>query len=257
MEFIRVPGGTFLMGSTMDELEQTERQWQARLLQPSYRSVFRSWLMKEYPAHPVRVDAFRMARFPVRNDEYQEFLSATGSARAPELPESLERGLPGNHPVWGVRLSEAQAFLGWCSSRDRLPWRLPTEAEWEWASGGPKGLRYPFGDEFDASRCNTAESASGTSCPVDAHPDGASFWGIEDLAGNVEEWTGSVYMPYPGGEVVEDDLLRILGPKYPVLRGGSFALGGDLARTRRRHGPHPGVPFRVTGFRMVVSEDSI
>ncbi|MEO7494855.1 MAG: SUMF1/EgtB/PvdO family nonheme iron enzyme [Massilia sp.] len=255
MELIDVPGATFMMGSTMSELDHTERQWRDRLIEPHYRPLFRSWLMKEYPAHPASIAPFRMGRYPVRNDQYREFIEANRGESAAREPESLRRGLPDDHPVWGVSLSQAQAFIAWRRRRDALPWRLPSEAEWEWAAGGPRGLRYPYGDEFDAARCNTAESALGISCPVDAHPDGASPWGIEALAGNVEEWTASVYLPYPGGELVDDDLMRELGPRYPVLRGGSFALGGDLARTRRRHGPHPGPRFRVTGFRMVVSAD--
>jgi len=90
---------------------------------------------------------------------------------------------------------------------------------------------------------------------VGAHPRGASCWGVEDLAGNVEEWTASAYAPYPGGTAVDDDLQQLLGPRYTVLRGGSFALGGDLARSRRRHGPHPGAPFRITGFRLAIDKD--
>ena len=71
------------------------------------------------------------------------------------------------------------------------------------------------------------------------------------MAGNVEEWTDSRYEAYPGGTVIDDDLLQILGQGYPVLRGGSFELGGDLTRSARRHGPHPGAKFRITGFRLV------
>ena len=83
-------------------------------------------------------------------------------------------------------------------------------------------------------------------------PDGASPWGVLDLGGNVEEWTADIYAPYPGGQRIDDDLAQLHGDGYPVLRGGSFALGGDLARTRRRHGPYVGDRFAVTGFRLVV-----
>lgn len=252
MELIDVPEGVFQMGSMLDEVDRTEREWGGRLLDPAYRPVFRSWIMKEYPAHPVRVDGFRMMRFPVSNDDYRAFLDA-GMPRP--VPESLAAGLPGDHPVWGVRLDDVHAFIDWRSRRDGWRWRLPTEAEWEWAAAGPEGRRYPYGDEFDPALCNTVESGIGSSSPVGAHPGGASHWGIEDLAGNVEEWTAGVFRPYPGGAPVDDDLMRILGPGYAVLRGGSFALGGDLARTRRRHGPHPGAPFRVTGFRMVLDKE--
>jgi len=256
MELIDVPGATFMMGSSMGEVDRTEREWRDSLLDPAYRPVFRRWLMKEYPAHPVHVAAFRMARFPVRNDEYRQFLDASGP-EAPKrpIPESLARRLPDDHPVWGVGLAEAQAFIAWRAARDGLPWRLPTEAEWEWAAAGPQGRRYPFGDDFDPARCNTAESGRATSSAVGAHPGGASCWGIEDLAGNVEEWTASAFQPYPGSAPVDDDLMRILGPGYAVLRGGSFELGGDLARTRRRHGPHPGAPFRITGFRLALDKE--
>ena len=59
---------------------------------------------------------------------------------------------------------------------------------------------------------------------------------------------------HAGGPFITDDLSRSLGPNYRVLRGGSFALGGDLARGARRHGPHPGAPFRYRGFRLVMSQ---
>jgi formylglycine-generating enzyme required for sulfatase activity len=130
---------------------------------------------------------------------------------------------------------------------------LPTEAEWECAARGPSRSEYPFGDEFDPGKCNTIEAAIGGTTPVDRYPDGASAYGVFDLAGNVEEWTSSFNIPYPGGETVDDDLSRHLGPRYRVLRGGSFALGGDLGRCARRHGPHPGSPFRFRGFRVVVT----
>lgn len=257
MDLVAIPEATFEMGSTEEELLKTEGEWSGRLIDPSYRSVFRDWLRKEHPSHQVHLKAFRMGRFPVRNDEYREFLQAPTANGNIACPESLQLGLPNDHPVWGVGIAEAQAFVVWRRARDRVPWRLPTEAEWEWAASGPNGSRYPFGDYFDPELCNTVESSRGVSCPVDAHPAGASYWGVEDLAGNVEEWTASVYSPYPGGEIIHDDLMQILGPGYPILRGGSFALGGDLARTRRRHGPHPGAPFRITGFRLVVNEDCI
>jgi formylglycine-generating enzyme required for sulfatase activity len=88
---------------------------------------------------------------------------------------------------------------------------------------------------------------------VDRYPQGASAYGVFDLAGNVEEWTTSFYTPYPGGEFVADDISAQVGRQYRVLRGGSFALGGDLARCARRHGPHPQPAFRFRGFRVVVT----
>lgn len=231
------------MGSSWADVDSCVDRWSAHLLSPEYRAVFRSWLSKEVPAHPVHIGPLIAWRFPVRNDQYREFLVANGGL----LPESIATGLPEDHPVWGTSLEQAQAFARWAGEN----WRLPTEAEWEWLAAGPERRFYPYGDEFDCLRCNTYERGLGTTTSVDAHPDGASWCGAMDLAGNVEEWTASRYTPYPGGEPVEDDLMRLLGPGYPILRGGSFELGGDLTRCARRHGPHPGHRFRVTGFRLV------
>jgi formylglycine-generating enzyme required for sulfatase activity len=91
---------------------------------------------------------------------------------------------------------------------------------------------------------------------VERYPNGASEFGIFDLAGNVEEWTADLYAPYPGGVFIHDDLSRCNGSLYRVLRGGSFARGGDLARCARRHGPFPAAVFRYRGFRIAVDEQA-
>jgi formylglycine-generating enzyme required for sulfatase activity len=71
------------------------------------------------------------------------------------------------------------------------------------------------------------------------------------MAGNVEEWTSTDYHPYPNGSFVADDLAYGSRDGYKILRGGSFARSGDLARCARRHGPHPDPVFRYRGFRLV------
>jgi formylglycine-generating enzyme required for sulfatase activity len=244
---VTVPGGTLAMGSTLDEVERCIGEWAGRLIDPSYEPVFRSWIMKEHPRHSVDVGAVTAWKHPVTNLEFREWIEHTGR----KAPESLAAYLPDDHPVWGVTLDDARDFAAWRSARDGRAWRLPTEAEWEWMAAGPSGRRYPFGDDFVSALCNTVERGLGTTTPVDAHPGGASWCGVLDLGGNVEEWTSSRYAPYPGGALVEDDLSRRLGSDYPIVRGGSFALGGDLARSARRHGPLPGHRFRVIGFRLV------
>jgi toxoflavin biosynthesis protein ToxD len=156
-----------------------------------------------------------------------------------------------NHPVAGVRVADADAYAVWLSRRTGHHWRLPTEAEWEFAAAGPAGLDYPWGDDFDPARANTRETGIHTTTPVGCFPSGRSVYGAYDMAGNVEEYVSDVYRPYPGGEVVEDDLLAAVGP-YRITRGGSFARYGDLARTRRRHGAFPSVLYPV-GFRLATS----
>lgn len=247
-KLVYVPDGTFEMGSDMAEINYTENEWSNKLINEEYQPVFRSWLLKEYPAHSIKVGAFFMMMYPVTNLQFREYLSLSNET---QIPESITKGLPDNHPVWGVSLKGTERYIQWLSKRSDNSWRLPTEAEWEWAARGKTDCRYPFGEEFDSAQCNTLESNNNTSTPVDKFKDSLSPFGLCDLAGNVEEWTSTSYSAYPGGEIIKDDLWKILGAGYPVLRGGSFELRGDLARTRRRHGPHPGHEFRVTGFRLV------
>jgi formylglycine-generating enzyme required for sulfatase activity len=249
--FVSIPTGTFEMGTSLEEIEACVAVWAQRLVDPAYdEASFRQWLLKELPKHPVQVAAFRLGRFPVTNGEYRDFVQATGR----RATESILSGEPGNHPVWGVSPEEAQTYAAWLSARLGIRCRLPTEAEWEYAARGPSGREYPFGDSFDPACCNTIESGIGRTTPVDCYSNGVSELGVFDLAGNVEEWTADVYAPYPGGVFIHDDLSRSNGPRYRVLRGGSCARGGDLARCARRHGPFPGPEFRYRGFRIAVDE---
>jgi formylglycine-generating enzyme required for sulfatase activity len=196
------------------------------------------------------LDAFRLARFPVTNIEYRDFLLDTGH---PELPSSWAfRQFPqshANHPVYTVTAAAADAYVHWLARRTGRRFRLPTEAEWEWAAGGPQGLEFPWGDTFDADKANTAETGLFDTSPVGAFLGGESAFGIADLAGNVEEYVSGNYGPYPGGHPVADHLAQIHG-EYRVARGGSFARFRDLARTRRRHGHNPRSATYAMGFRV-------
>ncbi|MDT7808080.1 MAG: toxoflavin biosynthesis protein ToxD [Acidobacteriota bacterium] len=253
MELIDLPGATLRMGSNADEVHSCVRYWGARLVDAAYNTdEFQRWILKEFPKHPVKISPFAIGRFPVTNREYSRFLSETMGL----APESIKCGEPDDHPVWGISFEEALEYAAWFGNRAGLTCRLPTEAEWEYAARGPSGRDYPFGTAFDPERCNTFESGVGRTTPVNQYPAGASEFGICDMAGNVEEWTMDLYAPYPGGVFICDDLSEVWGGRYRILRGGSFARGGDLARCARRHGPFPSPVFRYTGFRIVAAPAS-
>lgn len=250
---VEIPAGRVLLGSTPGEVDRCVEMWSDRLVDPGYADSFRHWIEKETPAHTVTVEPFRLARFPVTNAQFRPFADDTG-ARAESLDAAGDAS-SADHPVWGLDRATALSYIDWLRSRqphDDL--RLPSEAEWEWAARGPERLEYPFGNDFDPARCNTIEGGPGTTTPVGTYPGGVSPFGVWDMAGNVEEYTADDYAPYPGGSLTVDDLYRDLGPNYPILRGGSCALGGDLARGARRHGPYRGGPaFGFTGFRLAAS----
>src|SRR4030095_10346760 len=103
----------------------------------------------ERPAHLVRVSAFKLGRFPVTNQQYAVFLAEAG-AQPPRFWSDARFNQSGQ-PVVGVSWFEAEAYCRWLSARAGTGFRLPTEAEREWASlGGVEGARYPWGEEEPA-----------------------------------------------------------------------------------------------------------
>ena len=94
-----------------------------------------------------------------------------------------------NHPVQGVRWSDALAYCEWLREETGRPYSLPSEAQWEKAARGTDGRSYPWGDEWEADRCN---HQSDETTAVDAFPAQSSY-GCFDLVGNIREWTRTIW----------------------------------------------------------------
>nr|WP_042186611.1 SUMF1/EgtB/PvdO family nonheme iron enzyme [Kibdelosporangium sp. MJ126-NF4]CEL17405.1 Serine/threonine kinase [Kibdelosporangium sp. MJ126-NF4]CTQ91367.1 Serine/threonine kinase [Kibdelosporangium sp. MJ126-NF4] len=242
-EMLDIPGGMIPIGLPVSAVDAVVREWEQQ-------GVQRDWIVKECPRHTVEIRPFRMMRHPVTNYEYFRFMRDT--ERWP-TPTSWQFGAypheRANHPVWTVTERDADSYATWLSERTARSFRLPTEAEWEYAAAGPVPREYPWGDAFDEHATNTVEAGPLSTTPVGIYPMGRSPFGVDDMAGNVEEFVADDYAPYPGGESVEDDLTTGR-PRYRVTRGGSFSRFGDLARCRRRHGQYPRFMYAV-GFRLV------
>jgi len=172
------------------------------------------------PAHNVYVVAFYIDRYPVTNAEYKRFVDATGH----RAPRHILRGqVPldrGDHPVTNLSWEDARGYAHWTGKR------LPTEAEWEKAASWDpiKQIKtnYPWGDAWDATRCNTVgEGGPGNTMPVGAHsPRGDSSYGVADMIGNVWEWCSSASAPYPyqPNNGCEDPLVE----SWRILRGAAW-----------------------------------
>lgn len=212
--------------------------------------VIRDWILKETPVHQVNLPSFRIRKYLVTNQEYRDFLIATGYEG---LPTSWMFGIypaeKANHPVYTVYEQDAEAYATWLSKKTGREFRLPSEAEWEYAASGPKKYEFPWGYEEKEDRANTVEEKIFTSTPVGSFPKGDSVFGVSDMAGNVEEYTADDYIAYPGGPKIDDDLLTSL-ERYRVCRGGSFTRYADLARCSRRHGRYNKAIY-VIGFRLL------
>jgi formylglycine-generating enzyme required for sulfatase activity len=224
-EMVLIPAGEFLMGSDprKDKGAQKDEQPQHRLYLPDYY----------------------MAKTPVTNAQYLAFVQAAGH-RPPKPSQGKEE-----HPVDFVSWRDAMAYCRWLAGITGRAYRLPSEAEWEKAARGTNGRIYPWGDEWDAKRCNSIEGGVGGTTTVGSYPQGASPYGLLDMAGNVREWCHSLYRPYPYN--AEDGREDAEAKGERVLRGGAFHLNARYMRCafHDRYGPD----FRIDtfGFRVILA----
>lgn len=257
-----VPAGTFLMGTP-----DAERSGLAK----RYGGTRESYA-DESPQHEVHVPAFAMTRAPVTNQLYAAFVEVSSALR----PVSWRSGAfpPGlaDHPIVDISWHDAVAFARWLSRVTGQFWALPTEAQWEKAARGDDGRQFPWGNSFDAARCNVRESACGGTTPVGSYPAGVSPYGLLDMAGNVWEWTRSLQAPYPyagdGRDCLDPPraargmLTRIAERFRPrkgeppqetrrVLRGGCYANPEGFARCACRFRLAPTSHTPLLGFRLV------
>ena len=143
------------------------------------------------------------------------------------------------------------AYCRWLAEAAGKSYNLPSEAEWEKAARRTDGRIFLWGDAFDKSKCNAKASGIGETTPVDRYPQGASPYGVLDMAGNVWEWTRIQWKSYPydpadGREDVVVSVRR-------VVRGGAFYGNGRLVRCAVRAGGHPYYDLWNAGFRVVAA----
>ncbi|WP_300449131.1 SUMF1/EgtB/PvdO family nonheme iron enzyme [Accumulibacter sp.] len=218
-------------------------------------------------AHRVRLPAYAIARVPVSNAQYALFVQATGY----DPPEYWNGKRPPRnreaHPVVEVSWHDALAYCRWLSEATRRPIGLPSEAEWEKAARGDADARaYPWGDVFDAARCNVGGSGFDGTTPVGVFAHGASPYGCLDMAGNVWEWTRSLWgkdpqkptfvYPYAASDPKREDL-NAPDDVYRVVRGGSWYFLRGFARCAYRYGFRPGFRYVFLGFRVVLRSSPV
>jgi formylglycine-generating enzyme required for sulfatase activity len=171
-----------------------------------------------------------------------------------------------------VSCYDALVYCHWLSEATGRTIALPSEAQWEKAARGANSARiafwldYPWGDRFDVAKCNTEESGFGGTTPVGIFAQGASPYGCLNMAGNVREWTRSLWgtdlfnpefdYPYDPADAARENL-KAASEVHRVVRGGSWYLTRDHARCAARLRFLPDFPKPDLGFRVILLSDTV
>ena len=193
----------------------------------------------ETPAHQASVGAFWLDRTEVTNGEFARFIQTRSTTQSAWRQDANSKD---SRPAVNVSWSEALAYCVWAGKR------LPTEAEWEYAARGIDARKYPWGNVWEDSRARFEGNWHGErAAPVGSYPSGASPFGVLDLAGNVWEWTSSLYKPYPYRATDGRENLNSTGAR--VYRGGGWFDGPRRLRSAMRLKYGPTDRDGVLGFR--------
>lgn len=248
-ETIALPPGEFRMGSPETDDEARDR---------------------ERPQHRVHIGGrFAIGRYPVTVAEYRSFVEATGrpcigglwirdgsswkedpskSWRNPGFPQT------NRHPVVGVSWSDAQAYVEWLAAETGRAYRLPTEAEWEYACRAGTTMRYSFGETITPGNANYGGFVGGTT-EVGTYPQNP--WGLFDMHGNVWEWVQDVwhdtYEGAPADGTAWIDGAATDSTAVHVLRGGSWALAARSLRSANRGRNLPDLRDYYFGLRVATT----
>ena len=175
------------------------------------------------------------------NAEYQAFVREAGHKPPQHWDGDKYPEDKGDHPVVNVSWDEAAAYCKWLSDKTGKSYRLPTEAEWEKAARGTDGRIYPWGNDWDPAKLNSAEGGARDTTPVGQYsPAGDSPYGCADVAGNVWEWCADWFdeKDYQRRAASRTTVKDPTGPEKGarrVLRGGSFDLDRRFVRAAVRY----------------------
>ena len=251
---LQIEAGPYVAGSTVEERTEAYDAYRETAGHDTARE--RGWFKREREPHQGTLPAFVIDATPVTNAAFAEFVADTGIA-APAIDEAhwnkqgfsqdyatevarfnwVDGAVPEGreeHPVVLVTWRDAAAYCAWRSAVVGQTRRLPTAQEYEKAARGTRGVLYPWGDRFDASKLNSAVSGPRDTTPVGSFEDGASPFGMLDAAGNVFQWTATPWDQKP---------------RSMTVKGSAWDDYGGLGRPAAAHGRPRTVRHAIVGFR--------
>jgi sulfatase modifying factor 1 len=222
---ITVEGGTFTMGDTEMEGESNEQ-----------------------PSHQVTLKTFKIAKTETTVAQWKVFCNATGRS----MPETPSWGWIDSHPIVNVNYGNAMAYCDWLAEKMDADYRLPTEAEWEYAARGGKqsmGYKYSGGRSLDNAGWYEANSNMQTQAVAQKK---ANELGLYDMSGNVWEWCKDWYGDYAA--TAQTNLKGATSGSNRVVRGGSWCNSAAYCRVAHRNYNVPANRYNGHGFRVVLSQ---
>ena len=265
-QFVFIPPGEFIFGSDRQERDygysisaQAIAQTEAEVNQAEQKLRQNGWFDREIEQQTKTLAGFCLSRNLITNQEYQEFIQATNH-RTPNITEAeyqqqgflvhpyakvqeflwKEGTYPHNtaqHPVVLISYDDAMAYAAWKSQQTGLTYRLPTAEEWEKAARGTEGQYFPWGNDWSDDATNAGVSKLNYTSAIATFPQSKSKYGVEDMAGNVFEYTSNLISDR------NDDVVMMKGCSWDDLPG--FCRGA-YQHTRPSNSRHI-----LFGFRLV------
>ncbi|MRV72485.1 SUMF1/EgtB/PvdO family nonheme iron enzyme [Duganella sp. FT92W] len=249
-DLVLIPTGRFQMGSSEHERQIAVKAGSSK-----------QWLDRETPQHWIGIDyPFALGRYPVTVGQWRQFARATGW----ESQSDTDWSAPGfaqqdDHPVVGVSWFDAQRYVAWLSEKTGQQYRLPSEAEWEYACRAGSKSAFSFGDDISTDQANFDGNftyGSGVkgvfrqgTTPVGSFPPNA--WGLFDMHGNVWEWMQDVmHATYEGAPLDGSAWMEGGDQARRMLRGGAWLYPPRYLRTALRNAYSAVLANDVVGLRV-------
>ncbi len=246
---VEIPGGTFLIGSTEQEVEQAFAD-----AKRYSKDAKREWFTREQPQHKVTISPFYLGKFTITQAQWRAIaadkLLKVKIDLKPEPASFKGKADSAQRPVEQVSWDDAQEFCARLAKKTGRAYRLPSEAEWEYACRAGTTTPFAFGETITPEIVNYDGNYPYANAPKGKYrsetiPVGslgvANAFGLFDMHGNVWEWCQDWY-----GEYKSEDQIDPTGPKDGtgrVLRGGSWSYYGWLCRAAYRLYVAPGVHY--------------
>lgn len=239
-EMVQMPSGSFIMGCI--ETKTKRGIFGIKTIEKGRDDVEGGCRESEQPAHKVALQAFMLGRYPVTFREFDSFCDATG------FKEPNDEGWGrGRRPVINVSWYDAQEYIAWLCEVSGKHYRLPSEAEWEYAARANTDTAYPWGNTASHDYANYGNKM-GKTTSVGSYP--ANNFGLYDMHGNIWEWVADVGHDNYHGAPTDGSVWEEGGGSNRVVRGGSWIYDSGSIRSAYRYQFSPNVCPYYSGFRL-------